>query len=129
MIKRKKRLFQSQGKSCALDFAILNSLTQDISDAITSSKLKYYQTLANKLNDPKTAPKTFQKILKTSANGTKIPLIPPLLLGNQLVAGFLEKANLFNDYFKKQCTTINNNNTIPANTSFITEERLSTFEI
>ena len=50
-------LFQSQRKSCNLDFVILNSLTQDISDAVTSSKLKYYERLANKLNGPKTAPK------------------------------------------------------------------------
>ena len=74
-------LFQSQRKSCNLDFAILNSFTQDISDAITSSKLKYYERLANKLNDLKTAPKSYSKILKTFVNGTKIPLIPPLLVG------------------------------------------------
>ena len=126
---RKNWLFQSQRKSCKLDFAVLNSLTQDISDAITSSKLKYYEHLANKLNDPKTAPKAYWKILKTFVNSTKIPLIPPLLLGNQLVSDFLEKANLFNDYFSKQCTTIDSNSPIPANTSFVTEERLSTFQI
>ena len=55
MIKRKN--IQSQGKSCKLDFAVLSSLTQDISDAISSSKLKYYEYRVNKLNDPKTAPK------------------------------------------------------------------------
>ena len=67
--------------------------------------------------------------MKTFVNGTKIPLIPPLLAGNQLGSDFLEKANLFNDYFSKQCTTIGNNIPIPANTSFVTEGRLSTFEI
>ena len=115
--REKNWLFQSRRKSCKLDFAVLNSLTQDKSDAITSSKLKYYEYLANKLNDPKTASKTYWKILKTFVNGTKIPLIPPLLVGNQLVSDFLVKANLFNDYFSKQCTTIDNNSAIPANTS------------
>ena len=129
MIKRKNWLFQSQRKSCKLDFTVLNSLAQDISDAITSSKLKCYEGLANKLNDPKTAPKMYWKILKTFVNDAKIPLIPPLLVGNQLVCDFLEKANLFNDYFIKQCTTIDNNSAIPANTSFVTVERLPTFEI
>ena len=129
MIKRKNWLFQSQRRSCKLDFTVLNSLTQDISEAITSSKLKYYEDLANKLNDPKTAPKTYWKILKTLVNDTKIPLIPPLLVGNQLVSDFLEKANLFNDYFNKQCTTIDNSSAVPAITSFVTKERLSTFEI
>ena len=50
-----------------------------------------------------------------------------MLVGNQL--DFLEKANLFNDYFSKQCTTIDNNSDIQANTNFVTEERSSTFEI
>ena len=129
MIKRKNWLFQSQRKSCKLDFAVLNSLTQDISDAIISSKLKHYEGLANKLKDPKTASKTYWKILKTFLNGAKIPLIPSLLVGNQLVSDVLEKPNLFNDYFSKQCATIDNNSAIPANASFETEERLSTFEI
>ena len=129
MIKRKNWLFQSQRKSCKLDFTVLNSLTQDISDAITSSKLKYYEDLANKLSDSKKAPKTYWKRLKTFVNGNKISLIPPLLVGNLLVYDFLEKANLFNDHFSKQCTMIDKNSAIPANTSFATEERLSTFEI
>ena len=82
----------------------------------------------NKLSDPKTAPKAYWKILKAFVNATKIPLIPSLLVGNQLVPDFLEKANLFNDYFSKQCTTIDNNSAIPANTSFATKERLSTLK-
>ena len=49
-------------------------------------------------------------------------------VGNQLVSHFLEKANLFNDYFSKQYTTIDNNSAIPANTSFATEERLPTLK-
>ena len=36
---------------------------------------------------------------------------------------------MLNYYFSKQCTTIDNNIAIPANTSFVTEERLSTYEI
>ena len=126
MIKRKNWLFQSQRKSRKLDFTVLNSLTQDISEVIASSKLKYYEGLANKLNDPKTTPTIYWKILKTFVNGTKISLIPPLLVGNQLVSDFLKKANLFNDYFGKQCMTIDNS-AIPANTTFVIEERLSTF--
>ena len=77
----------------------------------------------------RTTPKTYWEILKTFVNSTKIPLIPPLLVGNQLVSNFFEKVNLFNDYFNKQGTTIHNNSTISANTSFVPEERLSTFEI
>ena len=62
---------------------------KDILDAITSCKLKYYEGLANKLNDPNTVRKTYWKILKTFINGTKIPLIPLLLVGNQSVLSTL----------------------------------------
>ena len=36
---------------------------------------------------------------------------------------------MFNDYFSKQCATIDNNSAIPTNTSFVTEEILPTLEI
>ena len=121
-------LFQCQKKFRSLDYASLNSNTQDISNAINSSKLKYHERLALNLNDPKTAPKTYWKILKTFVNGTKIPLIPPLLVGNQLVTDFLVKANLFNDYFSQQCTTVDNDSSIPPNITFATEQKLSTLE-
>ena len=102
---------------------------QDISNAITSSKLKYNERLANKLNNSKTAQKVYYKILKTFVNGTNISLIPLLLTGNQLVPNFLVKANLFNDYFSKQCMIIDNNRSITAKITFENKERLSTFEI
>ena len=101
LIKRKNWLFQCQGKSTHLDYGSLKSITQDISNEVNLSILKYHEGLARNLNNPKTAPKTYWKILKTFANGTKIPLIPPLLVGNQLVTDFLVKSNLFNDYFSQ----------------------------
>ena len=128
LIKRKNWLFQCQRKSANLDYASLNSITQDISNAVNSSKLKYHERLAFKLSDPKTTPKTYWKILKIFINGTKIPSIPPLLLGNQLVTDFSVKANLFNNYFSQQCTTVDNDSSVPPNITFVTEQKLSTFE-
>ena len=62
MYKRKNWLFQCQRKSGNLDYTSLNSITQDISNTVNSSKLKYHEGLALKLNDPKTAPRTDWKI-------------------------------------------------------------------
>ena len=121
-------VIQSQRKSWKLDFSVLNSLTEDILDAIISSKLKYLEGLANKLSDPKTAPKSYWKILKTFVNDTKIPVIPLLLVGNHLVSDFLEK-NDFSIDFSKQSTTLDNNSAILENTGFVTKEKFSTFEI
>ena len=41
---------------------------------------------------------------------------------------FLVKANLFNDFFSRPCTTVNNDSSIPPNITFATEQKLSTFE-
>ena len=63
--------------------------------------------------------------MKTFVNGSKIPLIPPLLVDNKLVTDFLDKANLFNNFFAKQCTPISNDSTVPLNINLETRERLS----
>ena len=45
-------------------------------------------------------------MLKSFVNGKKIPLIPPVLVKDQLVTNLLKKANLFNEFFTQQCNTI-----------------------
>ena len=105
----------------------MNFVAQDISNAVNSPKLKYHEHLAFNVNDPKTAPKIYWKILKTFVNGSKISLIPPLLVGNELVTDFLVKASLFNNYFSQQCTTVHNNSSVPPNIMYATEQNLSTF--
>ena len=121
MIHRKKILYQRQRKSGSIGYTSLNALK-------SSSKLKYHERLADKLNDPKTATKTHWAILKTFANGSKIPLIPPLLGGNKLLTEVLDIANLFNNFFAKQCTPISNGSTVFVNINFETRERLSSLE-
>ena len=123
MIHKKNYLYQRQRK-----FGSIKALTLDISNAISSSKLKYHERLANKLNNQKTSPKTYWAILKTFVNDSRIPLIPPLLVDNKLVTDFLDKANLFNNFFAKQCTPISNDSTVPVIINFITRKRLSTLE-
>ena len=51
-----------------------------------------------------------------------------MLVGNQLVTDFLVKADLFNDYFSQQCTTVDNDSSIPPNITFATEQKLPTLE-
>ena len=66
--------------------------------------------------------------MKTFANGSKIPLIPPLLGDNKLLTEVLDIANLFNNFFAKQCTPISNGSTVFVNINFETRERLSSLE-
>ena len=121
-------MYQRQRKSGSIDYNSLNALGLDMSNAISSSKLKNHEHLANKLNDPKKALKTYWAILKTFVNVSKIPLIPLLLVDSKLVTDVLEKTNLFNNFFAKQCTPIYNDNTVPASINFETKERLSSLE-
>ena len=46
-------------KSRSIEYAFLDTVTLNISNAISSSKLKYHEGLASKPNDPKTALKIY----------------------------------------------------------------------
>ena len=52
-------MFQTQKRDKILDISILNKLSDDLTNAITSSKLAYYRRIAAKLNDSKTYRKTY----------------------------------------------------------------------
>ena len=60
--------------------------------------------------------------MKIFLNGSKIPLISPLLVDNKLLTDFLDKASLFNNFFAKQCTPISNDSTVPVNINSETRE-------
>ena len=80
--------------------------------------------LAIKVNNPKTAPKTYWSILKAFPNGSKIPLTLPLLLNNEFVTDFLVKGNLFNYFCREQCRPITNGSFLPNNQIIETVTRL-----
>ena len=62
---------------------------------------------------------------KILVNGKKIPIIPPLLVNDNFITNFLEKANLFNEFFSKQCQPLQNNSTLPKSNTYHTENRLN----
>ena len=68
-------------------------------------------------------------ILKTFVNGSKIPLIPPILVDNEFVTDFFVKANLFNDYFREQCRPITNSSPLHNNQNTETLTSLSDINI
>ena len=47
-------------------------------------------------------------------NNKKTPIIPPLFYKNRFVTDFKKKAELFNSFFAKQCTVINNASSLPS---------------
>ena len=55
----------------------------------------------------------------------KIPCIPPIFHKNRFVTNFKEKAELFNSFFAKQCSIIDNGSEIPFFLHPKTEKTLS----
>ena len=73
-----------------------------------SSKERYYLRISKKLMDPMTSAKTYRSVLKSLLNKKNVPSIPPLFHQNKYVTDFKKKAELFNCFFAKQCSIINN---------------------
>ena len=84
-------------------------------ELIKSSKENFYNNLAKKLNDPSTSDKTYCSIMMAFINGKKTPIIPLLLVTNNLISNFGEKANVFEDIFVQQCQPIAKNSILPTN--------------
>ena len=90
----------------------MTKAVSEVSQLIEKSKDEYYYRLGKRLNDPNTSAKSYWTILKTFYNKRKIPLIPLPLINNSFVTDFKEKANLFNEFFCKQCTPVANDSTL-----------------
>ena len=60
---------------------------------------------------------------KTFLNIKKILIIPPLSHENKFVTNLMEKAALFNSFFAKHCSLINNK-MVSAHLDLLTENRL-----
>ena len=69
-------------------------------------------SLQKAINDHTRAPKTYWSILKVFMNGTTF------LVDSQIATDFLEKANLFDNNFSQQCTTIISNSSTSKNPTF-----------
>ena len=74
--------------------------------------------------EPTTSAKTYWPILKRFLNDKKIPCILPLF-HDKFITDFKEKAELFNSFFSKQCSIIDNGSKLPSNLVYHTNEKLS----
>ena len=60
-------------------------------------------------------------MMKTFSNGKKVPVTTPLLFNSAFVTDFQEKANIFNSFFAKQCTSVSNNSVLLSEFTYMTE--------
>ena len=80
---------------------------------IEDAKRNYLRKTGQDLANPGTSSKTYWTLINTILNKAKIPIIPPLLENGIFITDFTEKAQIFNDYFILQCTTIDTGSEIP----------------
>ena len=81
-----------------------------------NAKRKYFLKAGKTLASPGASSKTYWSLINSVLNKAKIPIIPPLLENGLFVTDFTKKAQLFNDYFILQCTTIDTGSVIPQHT-------------
>ena len=87
---------------------------------LEEAKQNYFLKAGNTLASPWTSSKTYWTLINTVLNKGKIPMIPPLYENELVVTDFAEKAQIFNEYFILQCTTINTGSDIPQDTPVTT---------
>ena len=87
---------------------------------VEEAKRNYFFKAGKTLANPGTSSKTYWSLINTVLNKAKIPMIPPLLENGLFVTDFAEKAQIFNDYFILQCTTIDTDSEIPQETPVTT---------
>ena len=95
-----------------------------LNSSFECAKEKFYNKVANKLNDVYENAKAFWSLLKLFLNNKNIPLIPPLYYDNHFITNFKEKAELFNSYYSKQFSLISNSSSLPSYIIYTTEKRL-----
>ena len=104
-------------------------MTSEISSYISKCKNDYFTRLGKKLGDPFRSINRYWNTQKTLWNEEKVPKIPSLLVNDKLITEFEAKANIFNEYFASQCTTINNNSVLHSTLNHLTDDKLSSFNI
>ena len=93
----------------------VNYLQNQLKLLTENNKERYYLRISKKVIDPMTSTKTYWSILKSLFNNKKIPFISPLFHQNKYVTDFKKKSELFDCFFAKQCSVINNSSELPSN--------------
>ena len=102
-----------------------DALQAKLQSSVNFFQFKYYRKISKKLSDPSTSPTCYWTLLKTLLNSRKIPCISPFFHDNKFITDFKEKSEIFNSFFAKQCSLIDNESTLPSLFPLTTENSLS----
>ena len=90
----------------------MNSMISQSSKLIEDAKARYLEKVSKTLGHPATGLKTYWSLLKSVLNKARVPNIPPPLENDKFILDFTAKAEIFNDHFAKQCSTIDSGSLI-----------------
>ena len=96
----KNKLYQQyiQNRRFESDLVFIESLIAELNYLISYTKDLYYENLAKKLNNPLLQAKTYWSILKLFYNDRKVPLIPPLLIDDNLSLTYRQKQTFLTSF-------------------------------
>ena len=92
----------------------IDDLKSEYTNLVESEKDKYLKRLGNQVSNPKTGQKKYWSALKKLLNKNITSVIPPILQQSIFITDAIEKCNIFNNYFKEQCRTINTSSSLPS---------------
>ena len=115
-IRKKNRAYKNFVKNGRPDnkLADIQDMILQSSKIIEEAKSQYFKKIGRTLSNSKTSQKTYWSLINKIMNKAKIPVIPPLLEKDIFVLDFESKAQIFNDYFVGQCTTIDTGSEVPS---------------
>ena len=122
--KRKFKQFVRNGSQIGQKPSI-DALKQEYTNMVEKSQEKYLKSLGDTLANPQTGPKKYWTALKKLLKKNKSSIIPPILQNDIFITDTEQKCNVFNEYFKDQCKTIETDSTLPPNVDKITESAIN----
>ena len=121
------KLYIKNGRKIGVYEKLLN-MTNVIKE-IPNSKKIYFDNLAKRLSDSKLNRRAYWGNLTSFTNWKKIPIIPSLLINDQLVTNFNQKANNFIQYFSNQCSVIDKISKLPIDQTPSTTSLLNSIDV
>ena len=107
---------------CPMDQRVrIENLKNEYSKIVEADKEKYMRSLGNDVASPQSGPKKYWSAMKKLLKNGLTSIIPPLLHNGTFITDAIDKSNIFNNYFKKQCQIIDTPSTIPENVEMFTD--------
>ena len=106
----------------------LKNSIAELNELVSTTNTSYYENLGKKLNDLTMQTKSSWTFLKPFHNNKKIPLIPPLLIGDKFVTDIKTQANIYNKFFAEQCTPLKTYSVLPTSQNLLAQCKLQSID-